>query len=167
MKVVKNPEMVDAVIFNNDATTYEELKQLGYGDVHLDTRNSIQLVVSAPVGEKRANIGDYIVKESFGNFYVYSPDEFKSLYGPIFDDYAMKLFVEDCLDIGGGKLNIVSSIVLYRHFLEFCNIKKLFMVNPTYFDMYIRSCGFIEKIISNNDTIYSNIRLKNKSEVTE
>jgi len=76
MKYEKNPEEVDAIIW--DGTNKDEIAAFCQG--HAIFRRGGHLNLTSVAGTVVANKGDYIVKDFRGGFYPYKPEAFKGTH---------------------------------------------------------------------------------------
>lgn len=82
MKYRKKPVVIEAIKWDNEMKTYEEIKRLNNGDsmpfsvFHPDE----SIMIKTLEGWHKGNKGDYIIKGVKGEFYPCKPDIFKMTY---------------------------------------------------------------------------------------
>jgi len=83
-KYCKKSDMIDAIEFTGDFSAIEKWVSQWYdeddGPGMWSAYEDTELIVSTLKGEMRATIGDFIIRDAEGEFYIYKSDMFASTY---------------------------------------------------------------------------------------
>ena len=82
MKYRKKPVVIEAVQFKDTEETILELSELGLDPVRIDYADSSNPILKIETigGLMNATEGDYIIKGSQGEFYLFKQDIFEEIY---------------------------------------------------------------------------------------
>lgn len=83
MKYRKKPIIIEAIQFNDDAETLQNLSEfIDNQDLVVDyeNKNNPKIKIKTLEGVMEASVGDYIIKGVNGEFYPCKPDIFEKTY---------------------------------------------------------------------------------------
>ena len=84
MKYRKEPVVIEAIQFLDDAKRISELQEFAGKDLRVDysSKNNPVLKIDTLGGTMTASVGDYVIKGVNGELYPCKPDIFEKTYEP-------------------------------------------------------------------------------------